>query len=80
LAEPLNSRYRQFTVSKRICYSAPLLYITLLKHATSSSIIGILFFVPTSKLHIIVEIVLTSKTEKQLYYDCWKAATAVRSR
>jgi len=36
VAEPLNSHYRQITVSKSICYSAPLLYITLLKHATSS--------------------------------------------
>jgi len=71
--------YRQFTVSKSICYSAPLLYITLLKHA-NVLILVILFVVLTSKFHIILEIVLTSKTEKQLYYVCWKAVTAVYSR
>jgi len=79
LAEPLNSHYRQLTLSKSICYSAALPYITLFKHA-NVLIFVILVVVPSSKLHIIVEIVLTSKTEKLLRYVCWKAATAVYSR
>jgi len=59
LAEPLNSHYRQFTVCKGICYSAALLYITLFKPA-NLLILVILIVVSMSKLHIIVEIVLTS--------------------
>jgi len=61
LAEPLNSHYRQFTAFKRICYSAALLYITLLKYANVLTLIlVILIVVSTSKLYKIVEIVLTS--------------------
>jgi len=58
LAELLNSYYRQITVSKGICYSAALLYITLFEHA--NVLILVILVVLSSKLYVIVETSLTS--------------------